>query len=290
MSSHANGVLQIVLSGAMFSFIGFIGKHALQRGVGPMEMLGFRFLVASAILFTVLALTRARLLRVTWRELAIFAALGVCGYSALAWSFFKALETISASLTVLLLYTYPLIVAVLAHCWLGEKIDARKLPWFALAMAGLVLLVWGDIEVKALVGVGYGLAAAGAYALYILASKKWLGETEPLKAVTYIQAASALLFLALSFESVARWQTVLASSWGLILFFALVPTLGAMLLFLEGLRRVKSWEASVLSLSEPVGGVLVSVLLLGEPLGGRQAFGGLVVLASLIAIAWPAKR
>jgi drug/metabolite transporter (DMT)-like permease len=179
---------------------------------------------------------------------------------------------------------------VLAHCWLGEKIDARKLPWFALAMAGLVLLVWGDIEVKALVGVGYGLAAAGAYALYILASKKWLGETEPLKAVTYIQAASALLFLALSFESVARWQTVLASSWGLILFFALVPTLGAMLLFLEGLRRVKSWEASVLSLSEPVGGVLVSVLLLGEPLGGRQAFGGLVVLASLIAIAWPAKR
>ncbi len=288
MSSHAIGVFQIVVSGAMFAFIGLVGKLALQRGIGPMEMLGFRFLVSAGLLLLFLATFRRQFLRLTWREALLFAGLGIGGYSVLAWSFFKALETISASLTVLLLYTYPVIVAVIAHFWLGEKISARKLPWFLLALVGLVTLVWGDIEVKGLIGIGFGLLAALAYALYILASKVLLRDTSALKAVTFIQAASAVLFLALSFQSIERWSEVIVGSWGLILFFALVPTLGAMLLFLEGLGRVKSWEASILSLTEPVGGVLVSVLLLGEAMGVRQAIGGLVVVCALGLIAWPA--
>lgn len=287
MKSHSLGVLQIVLSGAMFSFIGVIGKISLSRGIDPMELLGLRFAFSTTIMVVALLALKPKLLSATSKQIMTFAVVAICGYSMMAWTFFKALETISASLTVLLLYTYPIIVAVLGHFFLKEKVAPTKIPWFALALLGLIALVYGEMEIKSAVGIGFGLVSAFTYALYILISKKLFSDVPALTSVTYIQGSAAILFLILSFSSAARLGEIINHSWGLILFFALVSTIGAMLLFLEGLKRVKSWEASILSLVEAVGGVVVSVILLGEQLKVLQLIGAALVLVCLVMIAWP---
>lgn len=97
MSPHSIGVLQIIMSGTLFVSIGLVGKLALERGVGPLEMVGGRFLVSSGFLIDHLLVFLSHLLHVPRREALIFAGLGVWDYSVLTWSFFMALETILAT-------------------------------------------------------------------------------------------------------------------------------------------------------------------------------------------------
>ncbi len=121
MKPHSLGIIQIILSGFMFSFIGLIGKIAFERGIGSMELLGFRFVFSSLIIFLFMMLFNRSLLKTSLKNILLFAALGVGGYSMMAITFFFALESISASLCVLLLYTYPIMVALIGHFFLKEK-------------------------------------------------------------------------------------------------------------------------------------------------------------------------
>lgn len=290
MKPHSLGIIQIVLSGLMFSFIGLVGKIAFERGILSMELLGYRFVFSVAILFLYMMIFNRSLLKTSFKNILLFAALGIGGYSMMAISFFFALESISASLCVLLLYTYPIIVALIGHFFLSEKISKQKAIYFVLALIGLVMLVSGEIEVRQMQGLIFGLLSAIFYSLYIVLSKVYIKETPAFTAIFYVQLASAILAVSLSFTSFERYFAVIEHSYGLILFFALVSTLGAMVLFMAGLKKIKSWEASILSLAEPLFGVLLSVFFLGDQLSVLKVSGGLLVLVSLAFISLPQKK
>ena len=290
MKPHSLGIIQIILSGLMFSFIGLVGKIAFERGILSMELLGYRFVFSVAILFLYMMIFNRSLLKTSFKNILLFAALGIGGYSMMAINFFFALESISASLCVLLLYTYPIIVALIGHFFLNEKISKQKAVYFVLALIGLVMLVSGEIEVRQMQGLIFGLLSAIFYSLYIVLSKVYIKETPAFTAIFYVQLASAILAVSLSFTSFERYFTVIEHSYGLILFFALVSTLGAMVLFMAGLKKIKSWEASILSLAEPLFGVLLSVFFLGDQLSVLKVSGGLLVLVSLAFISLPQKK
>ncbi|MFY7992454.1 MAG: DMT family transporter [Bacteriovoracaceae bacterium] len=290
MKPHSLGIIQIILSGLMFSFIGLVGKIAFERGILSMELLGYRFVFSVAILFLYMMIFNRSLLKTSFKNILLFSALGIGGYSMMAINFFFALESISASLCVLLLYTYPIIVALIGHFFLNEKISKQKAIYFVLALIGLVMLVSGEIEVRQMQGLIFGLLSAIFYSLYIVLSKVYIKETPAFTAIFYVQLASAILAVSLSFTSFERYFSVIEHSYGLILFFALVSTLGAMVLFMAGLKKIKSWEASILSLAEPLFGVLLSVFFLGDQLNVLKVSGGLLVLVSLAFISLPQKN
>ena len=290
MKPHSLGIIQIVLSGLMFSFIGLVGKIAFERGILSMELLGYRFVFSVAILFIYMMLFNRGLLKTSFKNILLFGALGIGGYSMMAIMFFFALESISSSLTVLLLYTYPIIVALIGHFFLKERISKQKAIYFVLALIGLVMLVFGEVEVRQMQGLVFGLLSAVFYSLYIVLSKVYIKETPAFTAIFYVQLASAILAVGLSFTSFDRYFSVIKDSYGLILFFALVSTLGAMVLFMAGLKKIKSWEASILSLAEPLFGVLLSVFFLGDQLSLLKVSGGILVLISLAFISLPPKK
>lgn len=290
MKPHSLGIIQIVLSGLMFSFIGLVGKIAFERGILSMELLGYRFVFSVVILFIYMMLFNRGLLKTSFKNILLFGALGIGGYSMMAIMFFFALESISSSLTVLLLYTYPIIVALIGHFFLKERISKQKAIYFVLALIGLVMLVFGEVEVRQMQGLVFGLLSAVFYSLYIVLSKVYIKETPAFTAIFYVQLASAILAVGLSFTSFDRYFSVIKDSYGLILFFALVSTLGAMVLFMAGLKKIKSWEASILSLAEPLFGVLLSVFFLGDQLSLLKVSGGILVLISLAFISLPPKK
>lgn len=290
MKPHSLGIIQIVLSGLMFSFIGLVGKIAFERGILSMELLGYRFVFSVVILFIYMMLFNRGLLKTSFKNILLFGALGIGGYSMMAIMFFFALESISSSLTVLLLYTYPIIVALIGHFFLKERISKQKAIYFVLALIGLVMLVFGEVEVRQMQGLVFGLLSAVFYSLYIVLSKVYIKETPAFTAIFYVQLASAILAVGLSFTSFDRYFSVIKDSYGLILFFALVSTLGAMVLFMAGLKKIKSWEASILSLAEPLFGVLLSVFFLGDQLSVLKVSGGILVLISLAFISLPPKK
>lgn len=207
--------------------------------------------------------------------------------------YFIALKGVSASLAVLLLYLYPILVAGFAWFFWNEKIPKQKWPAIPLAMCGLVLLIWGEFSVEKASALFFGVGAAVIYAVYILASSRLLNKTSPIVSLTYIQTFAGLVLAALNWDLWLHPERLVAltrHNWVPLVGLVLIGGVGAMGLFLAGLQKLKPWEVSLLSMLEPVVGVTLATLVLNEPLGVKKIVGGVLVLGSLVLVSLPNKR
>lgn len=278
---HAIGRLEIVLSAVGYGFIGIFGKRAYAAGLAPGEYLTMRFAIASAVLWAFMLVARRRDLAVSRRRLVACAALGVFGYALFTTLYFHALEGLSASLTSLLLYTFPVIVTLAARVLFKERIGWRRAVALPVVAAGLVLLLRGDVAVASWGAVAFALASAVLYSAYILASSRLLRGVDSLVAGLYIMTAAAVALALVDLPSPERIASFDAGTWGAVLGIAVVSTLGPLVLFLRGLEKLSNAEASILSLVEPLTAVVAASLILGERLAPLQILGGALILGAL---------
>lgn len=294
-SPHSNhrlkGIIEILASGFFFGFLGLFGKKAFALGLTPFEFLSMRYLCAA--LFTgAFVVFRKKSFSKLWlgrRVSALCFILGVLGYAVFSSFYFMALSKISASMTVILLYTYPVLVAIGGAFFFKEHIPMSRVPAIPMAFLGMVFLVWQDFQVGHPIGLIFGLCSALFYSVYILLSSHWLKGVDAFASTFWIQLGAGLTLLLVGFKTPGRVVEVLAVSWPLILTIAFVCSVLAMSLFLSGLLKVKNWEASLLSMAEPITGVAVGILFLNETLSGAQWLGVGLVFAALTLVSIPVK-
>src|ERR687895_814247 len=159
-----SGALYCLASAAGFGAMGVFGKLAYDEGVTVGTLLSTRFVLAAALFWLILVCARGgirELRSLSRRDLLIAGALGAVGYGAQAGAYFAALDRLDASLLALLVYTYPVLVAVAAIAIGREPARRSTAISLALASTGLVLVLAGAAagEPEAL-GTGLGLPAA----------------------------------------------------------------------------------------------------------------------------------
>ena len=284
-STRTIGILQVIASGIGYGFLGIFGKFAFALGVTSGELLSLRFLVGALTLGLLVAAYKPRLFLLSKKELVSCFALGAFGFSVIAICYFKALEGISASLTVLLLYTYPVLVSVGAWVLFSEPLRAATTIALPVVMGGIALLVWGDMSIPHPMYVVLGLGSSVAYATYILASSRLLARTNTIVAAVLVQASAGIILGAFYLHSFDRLVWVLKNAWVPVIGLAVVCSILPMILFLRGLQKLKSAEVSILSTAEPVTAIIAAAVLLGERLSAVQIAGAVVVIVSLLAIA-----
>ena len=277
------GIAQILASGVAYGFLTLFGKWALGGGLTPGEFLALRFLLGAGLLGGWIFGTAPRSLRVGLRTLFICGFLGVFGYALFSTFFFRALQGLSASLTVLLLYTYPVIVTLGAWAFFGQRPRRLALAALPLVCLGLWLLIAAEFRVYAPRALAYGLLAAVFYSAYILASSRLLSAVVPAVATFYIMLAAGLvlggLYLRLgTMESLPGTLPVVVAT-------ALLCTVMAMSLFLSGLKKLSGMEASLLSTAEPLTGLLLAALFLGERMQAGQWVGAGLILVGMVMVA-----
>lgn len=287
MKDRHIGIVQIIASGVCFGFLGVFGKYLYENHVKPGELLALRFSFASLLGFALLLVQRRGIIRLSWQQFAACMLLGSCGYALFSFCFFTALSGLSASLTVLLLYTYPVFVAIGGLIFFKESIPTQQLFAFPVAALGMVGLVWGDFTVERQEALLFGMGSSIFYALYILASSRMLRKVDPLLSTPFIQLFAGLTLGSIYLRDAEHSLNLVAANWHLILMLAFICTVLAMMLFLAGLQKLKSWEVSIISTTEPLTGVLLAILLLGERLRLPQTLGAIAVLAALIWISRP---
>jgi DME family drug/metabolite transporter len=282
------GVLQVLLAGMFFGLLGIFGKAAFARNITAGELLSLRFLTGS-LLMAILQFFRfgRRGLMLGRTSFLLTIILGIGGYALFSSFYFQAIKGLSASIAVLLLYTFPLWVAIGAWIWLGESIPRSKLIIFPVTFLGLLALMWGNFEIQGFEYVLLGLLSAILYAGYILISRKYLQGSDPMTCVIYIQFfAGSALFLS-SFHSLSRVAVVINDFALPILAMAIFCGIGAMGLFQSGLQKIKSWEASLLSTSEPLTAIALAAIFLNEKLSPLQIIGGILIIGAFIFMAYP---
>jgi drug/metabolite transporter, DME family len=285
LNSTQTGFVQIILSGMCFGALGFFGKLAYQQGILPGELLALRYSLSALLTGAIILFTKPRSFIMKPFHFGSSLLLGVFGYALFSSLFFMALTGLSASLTVLLLYTYPAMVAIMSQFILKERLNRLGIYSLIIASIGMIGLVWGEWSISEPRFLLYGVGAAFFYALYIMYSRKYLSGIEALPSSFYVQLGAGICLWLIHFQSAERPVFILTNNTLLIFSMAIICSLFAMTLFLAGLRRISSSEASILSTTEPLFGVLIATLFLKETLAPIQVVGGILILIAMILIA-----
>ena len=228
-------------------------------------------------------------LRFDRRSLLALFGLGAIVYTGQSLTYFTALQTLPASLCVLIVYVYPSLVVIAGWLFLRRSVTRLHVLALAGSFAGLVLLV-GGAQLHLAWGLAFAIAAPVIYTAYILLSEKVMGRVQALGGSAVIMTGAAI-----AFSTIALLQGKLAppastQGWLVVLGLALIPTMVAISTFLAGLPRVGAARASLLSTWEPVVTVILAVILFGDSFSIVQAVGGLLILGAVVMQAGRAAR
>jgi drug/metabolite transporter, DME family len=280
----------VVASAACFGTLGVLTRFVYAAGVTPLALLTWRFAAASLLMAALQLVRDRRALAVTPGDLGRFSLLALTGYGAASLCYFFALPLIGVSVTTVLLYTYPAIVAVVGWLFLGERFSWPRLAAVLLTFAGCALVARVFEAQAALdpLGLLLGLGAGVGYALFNVLSFRFMSRKPRIVLMAYTFGISAVAIglaavVTHNSLSVASWTPAV---WGLLLAIVLVPTFAAIVLYLEGIRRLGAAQAAIVSTFEPLFAIVLSAAFLGERLAPIQWVGALVVLAGVVLSEW----
>jgi drug/metabolite transporter (DMT)-like permease len=101
----------------------------------------------------------------------------------------------------------------------------------------------------------------------------------------YVQLGAGAILSVIHFKNFERPLSIITTHPALIIGMAIICSFMAMTLFLAGLRKITSSEASILSTTEPLFGVLIAAMVLEEKLSMIQISGGILILIAMILLA-----
>ena len=285
---RATGVALVIGSACCFGTLGVFGKLAYRLGLTTPQLLSYRFGLAAILLWVAAMILRQGL--PPRRSLVGLALMGGAGYVGQSGSYFSALHFIPASTNALLLYTFPVVVTLLATVLFHEPLGWLKLGAVGLAFLGTVLVVEAQLRAAAPIGIALGLGSAAFYSGYILYGSRLLPGLPPVSATAMIMTSAAAVWTAY-----ATINGQLAVDWTpsrllLIASFAVVGTTIPVLTFILGLRLLGPSRAAILSTFEPASTVLLAVIILGESANPIQYVGGALILASVVLLEGPGWR
>lgn len=244
----------------------------------------WRMALAAAAVTVVLLLTgRRSWLRIPNRGIAAVGAL-----LAVHWAtYFGAVLETSVASANLITYANPILMALIAPILISERLGPRTAGALAVSLAGIALItVLGPTSgTGAVRGLGVGLAVLSAisYAFLIVLVKKYGEGIEPLQQVwTHTLVGAALLS---PFALLADGYGAMGpADWGRLALLGVVMTGLSGFIYVAALRWVPATEAGILSYMEPVSAAILAVLILGEQMTWAIVAGGLLIVASGVAV------
>jgi DME family drug/metabolite transporter len=220
-------------------------------------------------------------------------AIGAIGVVVYPLAFYTGMDLVGVAVgNVVALGSGPVFAALIE--WIVERrgLSARWAVSTGLAVLGIALLAvgrehGGDAGASpalAFLGVGVGLLAGLAYALYTYASSRAILGGHPSRGVMGgmfgLGAIPLLGVLAVVGAPLAQSGT----SIGLTAYLVVGPMFIAYLLFGIGLRSVRSSAATTVTLLEPVVAAVLAVLVVGERLAPLGWVGFALVLLGLAVL------
>jgi len=287
-------LVAVVVSAACFATLAILTGLAYREGVSPLPLLAWRFALVTVLMAVYQLMRDPRALVSGAADIGKYAALSLTGYGAASVCFFFALKFATASVVAVLLYTYPAMVALLSAAFLGERLTRDRIVAISLTFAGCALVVglFSEKVDATLPGVLLGLGAALGYSVFNLLSYRVMGGRPRLVLMTYTFGISAVAIGILTVAiggslSTAAWSPTL---WWLLVLIVLVPTFLAVLLYLNGVRRLGPAQAAIVSTMEPIFTIAMAAVFLGERLEPMQFVGAVLVVAGVVAAEWRQPR
>ncbi|WP_034492176.1 DMT family transporter [Afifella pfennigii] len=291
----ARGLLLVALAASLWGTVGIASKFLYATtDVAPVFVGFMRLFLAVPLLFALsLATIGRRTFAFAGRELGAILMVGVT-LALYQLFYFTAVATTGVAIaTLVTICTAPLIVALLAGAFLGERLSAPVVAALILGVAGTAMLVGvpSDVGVSraaVFAGAAWALGSALSYALFTLFSRVLAPGHHPFTLIAIGFGAGALMLLPFA---VARMPAAipLEGIW-LLLYIGLVPTGFAYILFFAGMKRAGATVASIAALTEPLVATLLAWSLFEERLGALGLVGAALLVGAMAVLAKGSRR
>ncbi|MFZ5354506.1 MAG: DMT family transporter [Bacillota bacterium] len=193
-------------------------------------------------------------------------------------SFFLSIQLSTVAIGLLTFSSFPIFVTFLEPVFFKIKLHVRNLLLAVVVVFGVILVVpVYEADKAMLAGALWGIMSGLSFAVLSLMNKRLAGIYSGL-VISFYQdciAAVILLPMVLYISPVFSAKDVL-----LLTVLGVVFTGVSHALFISSLANVKAHTASIIACLEPVYGILLGVLLLGENPGARSIAGGCIIIGA----------
>ncbi|MGP3702425.1 MAG: DMT family transporter [Candidatus Bathyarchaeota archaeon] len=281
------GFILVFMAGICWGSAGVLSKLVMSIGFPPEVVAMYRILLGFILLFLIFLIFKFSLLKVKKHQLILLALGGTVGVALGTTAYFYAVKLVSASIAVILLYTYPVFVLIFSKKFLGEKIIQLKVLAAVLVFIGCFLTVRGyDLSTTQLnfAGILMGLVSSFSFTFYTILSRFMLNSTSEENITLYTLGFGGMILLIINILTGKTPIILDAEFWFLTLLLAIIPTVLAFTFFIFGLKNVEASKAGVYTTSEVISALTLAYIVLGERLELLQLIGALTVFFSILVI------
>jgi len=287
LTKQSLGIFIVLFSAINFGAITPFARLAYENGVNVVTVMMARYAVASiaVILFLASQGQRWKLTgNILWKTVALAFFLGIASYS-----YIGSIIYIPVSLSVLIFYTYPILVSLLVYFArkrrsLKEDRLAHYLTFGGqlLSLVGLLFLLRMSWNALNLTGVFMAAFSSISFALVFAFGSRLLQIIPPMVLNLYIAVVNTIFFASVGMLNTGISIPLTNQGWMGLIGVAVFFTIGFLGLFV-GVRMIGASRAACLTNIEPVVTIPLAIVLLGEPFSAWQFLGaGAVVLGIFI--------
>jgi len=203
---------------------------------------------------------------------------GICYFSSIRYS--------GISVAVLLLYTAPIYVNLLAPPILGKRNSSKSLLPFLLAIAGVLLIARpGEVLMSLdtgsdfLKGLIFGLLSGLSFGITIVTVRYLRHDYTGLAQTFWMTGVGLLIMLP---SALSTPSPLFLNNFSTLMFFGFTITFAAVI-YLKGISGIRAQTGSILALLEPVSGIFFDSTVLKNPLYTSTILGcGFIITAAYI--------
>lgn len=276
---------ELLVACIIYGTVGIYMQYLEDMSVG--SIIFYRILFGLSALLFYLAITGNLSQLSLKRKKKYLLLLGIL-YVSQMFSYYSAIRYLGASSAVLLLYTDPIYLTILAPLLLGEKNTGKTILALFLGLIGVFYvtrpeggfeqLEFGSNYLK---GVFFGLTG-GLFSSGVIISVRYLRDEYNGLTQLFWQSAISLFFLSPFAVSVPR--DVLTANLPVLVFFGVLITGIGAVFYIRGVTGVSAITGSVLTLLEPVSCIFFDYTVLGSPIHSGMLTGCVFILAAATVI------
>ena len=195
----------------------------------------------------------------------------------------SSVKYIPVGLAMLIMYTYPLMIAVVGWLTGAEPFTLDRLFATLAAFAGLALALHAphaDIDWR---GVAWAVFTAVVFSAVLIVSGRTMRGVDRRILMLYLTSTAVVIVGVVSFALVPLEWPRTDHGWTLLAVSTGLYVLATTLLF-TAVKMIGPMRTAIIDNSAPIWAIVLGALLLGERLSAVQLFGGALVLGAVLLV------
>jgi drug/metabolite transporter (DMT)-like permease len=286
LTKKSKAVFFTILAGILWGTSFPVIKAGLSY-IDPFAFVFWRFLVASVVLLVTMLILRKLEFKITSKKLLVF--LGIANAAGYLLQY-VGMNYTTAAKAALFINLSALWVAILSPKLLGESFSRKKAVGVLFGLVGIVFvstnLDFSTFGEGQLLGDFMLICSGVAWALFMIYNKKLImnSTSASFQSMTWVLVLTLLSIAPFSVLSGSRLFVLTGQAWSVIFYTAIVCWVLPYYLWVEGLKHLSASTSTILLLSEIVIAVILSILVLKEPVTLLSTIGAFLIVIAIALV------